>query len=172
MKCEDSVQKRKKRVSGKFCVAGGPQNVSCNNNSKTEGISLHKFPRNKICYNQWTRFVQRHRANWQPSKTSVLCSAYFELSCFEQRTDLNLKETEDTSSFESRRWLKKDAVPSIDCAAVVHDNNVGMSSRERRIVSLYSNVDETVVRLIISKLIPDTFCMFDVLVIVFHNYTV
>ena len=36
-----------------------------------------------------------------------------------QRADLNLKETEDTSLFKSR-WLKKDAVPSIDCAAVVH----------------------------------------------------
>lgn len=149
MECEDSaqIQTRKKRVSGKFCVAGGPQNVSCNNNSKIEGISFHGFPRNKIFSDQWTRFVQRHRANWKPSKTSVLCSAHFQSSCFEQRADLNLGETENTSLFKSRRWLKKDAVPIIDCAAVVHDNNVAMSSRERRVVSIL-NYRKIVVRLI------------------------
>ena len=94
--------------------------MSCNNNLETKGISLHIFTRNKVFYNQWICFVQRHRANWQPSKTSVLCSAHFESACFEQRVDLNLKETEDTSLFKSRRWLKKDAVASIDCPAVVH----------------------------------------------------
>ena len=36
--------------------------MSCNNNSKTEGISLHIFPRNKVFYNEWTRFVQPYGA--------------------------------------------------------------------------------------------------------------
>ena len=78
-------------------------NVSCNSNSKTEGISLHSFTRNKVYYNKWICFIQRHRANLKPSKTSVR----FRVG---QRADLNLKETEDTSLFKST-WLKKDAVP-------------------------------------------------------------
>lgn len=139
MDCNDSVQvveKRKKRYSGKFCVAGGPRSVSCNNNSKTQGVSLHLFPRDKVIYNQWIRFVQRHRANWQPSKTSVLCSVHFQSSCFEQRADLNLKDTADTSLFRSRRWLKKDATPTIDCAAVVQENvDTSALERSRRKVS-------------------------------------
>ena len=39
------VEKPKKRISGKYCVAGGPGNVSCTNNSRTEGVSMHMFPR-------------------------------------------------------------------------------------------------------------------------------
>ena len=90
MECDDSVHKPKKRSSGKFCVAGGPRNMSCTNNSKTEGISLHMFPRDDAIHEKWIRFIQRHQAKWQPSKTSVLCSVHFDSSCFEQRADLNL----------------------------------------------------------------------------------
>ena len=78
MECDESVQKPKTRSSGKFCVAGGPRNVSCTNNSKTEGISLHVFPRDDAIREKWIRFVQRNRAKWQPSKTSVLCSVHFD----------------------------------------------------------------------------------------------
>ena len=101
---------------------------------------MHTFPKNKIARDQWTRFVQRHRANWKPSAISVLCSAHFQSSCFEQRTDLNLGTTENVAVFKSRRWLKKDAIPSIDCAGLVNDNNVDMSSRERRVVSTVHNL--------------------------------
>jgi hypothetical protein len=45
-----------------------------------------------------------------------------------------LAETENVSSFKSRRWLTKDAVLTIDCAGLV-DNDVRISSRKRRIVS-------------------------------------
>jgi hypothetical protein len=31
--------------------------------------------------------------DWQPTKSSVLCSAHFHPSCFEQRLHLNLRET-------------------------------------------------------------------------------
>ena len=66
-----NVEKPKKRISGKYCVAGGPGNVSCTNNSKTEGVSMHMFPREDAIRDKWVRFVRRHRADWQPSKTSV-----------------------------------------------------------------------------------------------------
>ena len=44
--CGVDVEKPNKRISGKYCVAGGP--------------------------------------DWQPSKTSVLCSVHFNASDFEQ----------------------------------------------------------------------------------------
>ena len=58
---------------------------------------MHMFPRDDKTCEKWVRFVRRHRAKWQPSETSVLCSVHFELSDFEQRLDLNLGES---SSFE------------------------------------------------------------------------
>ena len=84
MECSENVKKPKRKSLGKYCVAGGPGNVSCTNNSRTEGISMHMFPRDDVIRKKWVRFVRRHRANWQPSKTSVLCSVHFELSDFEQ----------------------------------------------------------------------------------------
>ena len=68
------VEKPNKRISGKYCVAGGPGNISCTNNSKTEGVSIHILPREDAIRDEWVRFVRRHRGDWQPSKISVLCS--------------------------------------------------------------------------------------------------
>ena len=70
MKCGVNVEKPNNRSSGRYCVAGGPGNVSCTNNSKTEGVSIHIFPREDAIRDKLVRFVQRHRADWQPSKTS------------------------------------------------------------------------------------------------------
>ena len=76
---------------GKYCVAGGPGKVSCQNTSYSPGIpgiSMHYFPSDKSVRLKWTRFVQRHRANFTPSKTSVLCSAHFEDSYFTRKLNL------------------------------------------------------------------------------------
>ena len=158
MVCDECVQKPKKRSSGKFCVAGSHRNVSCTNNSKSESIFLHMFPRDDAIREKWIRFVQRHRAKWQSWKTSVICSVHFDSSYFEQRADLNLGET---SSFRSRRWLKKDAVPSIDCA-VEQQENISTSSRERRkVCDLHRKrceialcFGETIARLINTSFVP------------------
>lgn len=120
------VGKPKKRISGKYCVAGGPGNVSCINNSKTEGVSMHMFPREEAVRDKWVCFVRRHRADWQPSKTSVLCSVHFDASDFEQRLDLNIGDAE---LFKTKRWLKKNAVPTKDL--VKQQENV-VTPRERR----------------------------------------
>ena len=82
--CGVDVEKPNTRISGKYCVAGGPGNISCTNNSKTEGVSNDMIPREDAIRDEWVRFVRRHRADWQPSKTSVLCSVRFDASDFEQ----------------------------------------------------------------------------------------
>lgn len=111
---------------GKYCVAGGPGNVSCTNNSRTEGTSMHMFPRDDVIHEKWVRFVRRQRAKWQPYKNISTVSVHVELSNFEQRLDLNLGED---SSFQTKRWLRKDAVPTKDC---VQQQENALSSREQR----------------------------------------
>lgn len=130
--------KRSKKSLGKYCVAGGPGNVSCTNNSKTEGVSMHRFPSDNSIRSKWTRFVQRHRSQWKPSSTSVLCSAHFQLSDFEQRLDFKLDGAE---TFSTKRWLKKGAIPSVDC--VVSQPQVkNISARERRqVITFYVNIN-------------------------------
>ena len=82
--CGVDVEKPNKRISGKYCVAGGPGNISCTNNSKTEGVSIHIIPREDAIGDEWVCFVRRHRGDWQPSKISVLCSGHFDASDFTQ----------------------------------------------------------------------------------------
>ena len=89
---ETQNSQAKGKSLGKYCVAGGPGNVSCKNNSKTEGISMHRFPSHSFVLAKWTSFVQRHQAQWKSSSTSVLCSAHFGTTDFEKRLDLNLKD--------------------------------------------------------------------------------
>jgi phospholipid N-methyltransferase len=68
----------------------------------------------------------------EPSTTSVLCSAHFMVTDFEQRLDFNPQEPEQ---FTTKRWLKKGAIPSLDC--VVSGPQVqAISARERRQVNI------------------------------------
>ena len=130
MESGENVEKPKKKSLGKYCVASGPGNVSCTKNSRTEGISMLVFRPYDVTREKRVRFVRRHGAKWQPAKTSVLCSVYFELSDFEQRLDLNLGEG---SFFQTKRCLKKDAVPTKDC---VQQQENALSSRQKRMVSV------------------------------------
>ena len=130
-----SVQKKPKQL-GKYCVAGGPENVSCKNNSTCAEISMHLFPKsNEKMRNVWIKFVQKHRPNWQPSAYSALCSAHFEAHCFTQRLDLGLEMGGNRT--KTKRWLNKEAYPTID--TVVPVQTVEISDRERRQVILMYN---------------------------------
>uniref|UniRef100_A0A3P9IFT0 THAP-type domain-containing protein n=1 Tax=Oryzias latipes TaxID=8090 RepID=A0A3P9IFT0_ORYLA len=54
------------------CVAAGCSNTS------SESVSLYKFPKQETLLKQWTKQVQRTRANWVPTASSTLCSEHFE----------------------------------------------------------------------------------------------
>ena len=76
------------RRGGKFCVAGTSNGSSCQNTSYCEGVKMHYFPSNEEICRKWVAFVRRHRHNWKPSSTSVLCSVHFEPTCYERRLDI------------------------------------------------------------------------------------
>ena len=48
MESGENVEKPQKKSLGKYCVAGGPGNVSCTNNSRTEGISMLVLRRDDV----------------------------------------------------------------------------------------------------------------------------
>ncbi|CAB4024125.1 THAP domain-containing 2-like [Paramuricea clavata] len=132
---ETQNSRAKGKSLGKYCVAGEPGKVSCKNNSKTQGISMHRFPSDSSVRAKWACIVQRHRPQWQPSSSSVLCSARFKVTDFEQRLDFN---PQDLEKFTTKRWLKKGAIPSLDC--VVSGQQVqAISARERRQVNICIN---------------------------------
>ncbi len=123
--------RRKASRGGKRCVAGGPNLVSCANDSKTEGISMHLFPNEETDAqrrNKWVKFVHKHRPGFHATATSCLCSAHFEDSCY----DMNL---ELAKSLNIKRRLKEDAVPTIDVAGIIPPAEQQMTERKRRQVN-------------------------------------
>ena len=128
----NSKDKPKKQL-GKYCVAGGPGNVSCKNNSLVEGISMHGFPKTEgTLRNSWIKFVQKHRPKWQPSSYSALCSAHFEPRCYLQWPDIAIKQLEPDKPFLTKRMLhQKVAYPTIDTVQPEQQPLI-ISPRERR----------------------------------------
>ena len=94
-----------RRLTGKWCVAGGPNGVSCGNCQYSPNrIKDHKR------HMQWVHFVRRHRLNWSPmSDHVVLCSIHFEDCNFTVKRDI-------APTLGITLALKPDDIPSIDAA--------------------------------------------------------
>ena len=111
------------------CVAARCDNVG----DPVKGISMHLIPflnsDNAIATRRrkrWIDFVLARRKNWQPGKTSSLCSVHFKEDDFQFRFDSKMK-----------RSLKKDEIgicvfPSIHAGSDVEQPP---SKREKRMVS-------------------------------------
>ena len=115
---------------GRSCVAGGPGGSSCKNKQFTEGISIHTFPNKDLDssrYWKWVSFVRRHRPNWLPTKSLILCSVHFEDGCFSMRRDV-------AKELGIRNKLTNDAIPTINIANTVMETEE-LSDRSRRQVS-------------------------------------
>ena len=127
------------KVTGKYCAAGGPGNVSCTNNSNTPGVSMHVFPRKESVQRQWTNFVRRHRFYFSPTANSALCSVHFESSCY---TRLSMAVLQPDVPAEERapekRVLERGAVPTIDVAAAEPELNKPQSERDIRMAKKVS----------------------------------
>ena len=80
---------------GKYCVAGFSHQRFHRNTSRSEGISMHMFPRDEKKHTAWTSFVRNHRPNWNPMATSALCSAHFCGNDFTQILGINVPPAVD-----------------------------------------------------------------------------
>lgn len=114
---------------GKYCVAGSRDNVSCTNTSYSTGISMHKFPSDKVVCQKLTSFVRKHRPNFKPSKTMVLCSAHFEPTCFTQLASVLSLDC------ATRRVLVRGSISTRD--TVVSFTPEPLTSRGKRQVSSF-----------------------------------
>ena len=72
----------KKRVEKTYCAAGSRNAVNYNNKSGMPGKAMHYFPSDESLRQKWIRFVQIHRKDFVATKSSALCSAHFDDSCF------------------------------------------------------------------------------------------
>ena len=135
------------------CVVFGCSNVK----DTKKGISLHRIPyfgnerqakrRRKV----WVQFVSRKRANWEPSKSSVICSQHFVPEDFERRflslpglTDslkVRLKEDKFGISVYPTKYLQS-VEPLLDEKGFGPSSSKTMktSSREQRMVGFNSKV--------------------------------
>ena len=117
------------------CVAGGPGGVSCTNTRYTQGISLHVFPSDEKDHKrrqEWIKFVRKHRPQFVPPASSVLCSAHFEQTSY-------TKNLEISAALGLKRKLVADAIPSINIAPPesASTSTTELSSRDRRQVNNY-----------------------------------
>ena len=82
----------------------------CSNKTGTPGISMHYFPKEESLRQKWTRFVRINRDDFVPKKSSCLCSAHFDDSCFEHKP---VSLTDATGeAMELKKRLIKGSVPT------------------------------------------------------------
>ena len=113
-----------------YCAAGGPGAVNCANKTGTPGITMHYFPKDETLRQKWTRFVRIHRKDFVPTKSSALCSAHFDQSCFHFKSIAALDES--GKPVNQKRRLIPGSVPTKD-TVVPHTSP--LTSRKRRMVS-------------------------------------
>lgn len=82
--------------------------AGCSNTHK-DGVSLFRFPRDRVMRKKWADQVKRHRAKWEPTDYSALCSRHFEQSCFRLDTLL----TQSLGLGKKKASLNPDAVPTL-----------------------------------------------------------
>ncbi|XP_075557876.1 peroxynitrite isomerase THAP4-like [Dermacentor variabilis] len=82
------------------CVA-----VGCSNTYSTLGTSFHMFPRDQQVRKLWVLAVRRE--NWQPTRSSMLCSAHFKKDDFVYNPSLTVE-----MPYKMKRVLKPGSVPS------------------------------------------------------------
>ncbi|CAB3986902.1 THAP domain-containing 2-like [Paramuricea clavata] len=122
-----SSNKPNKPRGGQYCIAGWQNGKSCTNSQPTEGVSMHRFPKDKERLNKWTTFVRRHRAKFVPQQFSILCSMHFDEAAFTVNTGI-------AQSLNMRRKLQNDAVPTKDCMESTLQETQAVSDRDRRMI--------------------------------------
>ena len=73
---------------------------------------MHYFPKDETLRQKWTRFVRIHRKDFVPTKTSALCSAHFDETCFHFKNIAALDES--GNSVNQKRRLSPGSIPSKD----------------------------------------------------------
>ena len=113
-------RKEKRKPRGRYCVAGAPNQQSCQNTTFTPGIRMYQFPSDPAVRAKWVQFVRRHRHDFKDptSKYASLCSAHFEESSYER--SLSILSSLEGQGIKMKSCLKKDAIPTRDSVRSNH----------------------------------------------------
>ena len=122
---------KRKRESGKtYCAAGSRNALNCSNKSGLPGITMHYFPSDESLRQKWIQFVRINRKDFVPSKSSALCSAHFNKSCFHVKGIPLFDESGKKTML--KQYLIRGSIPSKDTVVLYTSP---LSSRKRRRVS-------------------------------------
>lgn len=61
----DRQNRKRSKRGGQYCIAGTPNQQSCEIMSFTPGIHMHQFPTDPCVRAQWVQFVHRHRHDYK-----------------------------------------------------------------------------------------------------------
>ena len=75
----------------------------------TPGVSLRLFPKDESVRRQWEDFVHKHRPDFKPINTSVLCSVHFAPECFTRHD-----RAESKHNISGSRHLERGSIPTTD----------------------------------------------------------
>ena len=130
------MDKRAKKGAKNYCAAGGCNKVNCCNKTGTPGISMHYFPKEESLRQKWTRFVRINRDDLVPKKSSCLCSAHFDDSCFEHKPVSPVSLADATGeAIELKKRLIKGSLPTR--TAVVPYTSSLTDRKRRRVCEVY-----------------------------------
>jgi len=137
------AEKKASRSGVTYCAAGGPNKANCPGKTGMPGISMHYFPRDETVRQKWTRFVRINRKDFVPTKSSALCSAHFDSSCFHLQ-GIVVTDESGNQVMKQKRHIITGSIPSkITVASVsspskntVTSHTSPLTSRKRRNVSL------------------------------------
>ena len=128
---------------GKRCVAGGCSNTPKSFANWEEVVSLHRFPNRDQDYHRyrlWVQFVQKHRADFNPTdkngkhRVVFLCSKHFEDSCFANKQEYLHHAAHAASSGEKPALLllTKQAVSTLPATSLGVKRPLSSSAAKRK----------------------------------------
>ena len=110
-----------------YCAAGSRTAVNYSNKSGFPGITMHYFPSDESFRQKWIPFVRIHRKDFVPRKSTALCSAHFDESCFHVK---GIPLFDDSGKKPMpKRYLIRGSIPSKD---TVVPYTSPLTSRKRR----------------------------------------
>ena len=124
------------------CVVGGCSNVR----SLENGIALHTIPfygderpEAKKRRKRWTDFVRLKRAQWEPSKSSVICSKHFKPDDFVRNYTLLKDQKALSIPYLERDSFGITAFPTVHTEVHVAEDEQPLSNRGKRMVRYFTS---------------------------------
>ena len=108
---------------------------------------MHKFPANEEQRKTWIKFVRKHRPNFTPTNSSVICSTHFDKSCFGTRHNIDVPDELKPRA----RYLLEGSVPTKD--SVVLEEMPATSCAKRKVSHVLNNNALLFYRLLEKKLL-------------------